>query len=160
MASSRQKYLLKVALIQRLPNSAGGFTKQVDPILNETETQLLTVQRLKIPSAHRAGNIMHGITGGEVILTLGSKGSVAVGAQGAWFVPAYQVQAVDTTAAGDAFIGAFISAYEGSLPEAVLVGNAAGALACTKLGAQPSLPSAAEVKAFMEKRDHLMIQAL
>lgn len=155
---------LKVALnpapAKPLPEA---LLKQVDfLILNETETQLLTGSAVEdVPSARRAGNIMHGITGGEVILTLGSKGSVAVGAQGAWFVPAYQVQAVDTTAAGDAFIGAFISAYEGSLPEAVLVGNAAGALACTKLGAQPSLPSAAEVKAFMEKeRSSISIQAL
>lgn len=155
---------LKVALnpapAKLLPDA---LLNQVDfLILNETETTLLTGLPVNdVPSARQAADIMHRKTGGDVILTLGSKGSVAVGAQGAWFVPAFKVTAIDTTAAGDAFIGAFISAYQNSMPEAVMVGNAAGALACTKLGAQPSLPSAAEVQAFMQKeQSSVQVQAL
>ncbi len=56
--------------------------------------------------------------------------------------PAFSVDPVDTTAAGDAFVGSFAVAFaEGkSLAEAVRCGNAAGALASTKPGAQPSMP--------------------
>ncbi len=155
---------LKVALnpapAKLLPDA---LLQQVDfLILNETETNLLIGLTVEdVPSARKAADHLHRKTGGDVILTLGSKGSVAVGAQGAWFMPAFKITAIDTTAAGDAFIGAFISAYQGSLPEAVLVGNAAGALACTKLGAQPSLPSAAEVQTFMQKeQSSVQVQAL
>ncbi len=57
-------------------------------------------------------------------------------------VPPFSITPVDTTAAGDAFAGGFaVALAEGqSLPKAVRWGNAAGALAATKLGAQPSLP--------------------
>ncbi|MFN3309231.1 MAG: PfkB family carbohydrate kinase, partial [Anaerolineales bacterium] len=62
-------------------------------------------------------------------------------------IPAHPVKAVDTTAAGDAFVGAFAVAWaEGkSLIEAARWGNAAGALAVTRLGAQPSLPTRQEI---------------
>jgi ribokinase len=64
-------------------------------------------------------------------------------------LPAFEVKPVDTTAAGDAFVGGFsVALAEGkSLREAVLYGNAAGALATTRLGAQTSLPSRNEVDA-------------
>jgi ribokinase len=57
-------------------------------------------------------------------------------------VPAFKVAPVDTTAAGDAFMGGFAVALAEGKPfaEAVRWGNAAGALATTKMGAQPSLP--------------------
>jgi sugar/nucleoside kinase (ribokinase family) len=66
------------------------------------------------------------------------------------------VEVVDTTAAGDAFIGGFAARVlesGGLLPEklveAVQYANACGALATTKFGAQPSLPTKAEVEKFM-----------
>jgi ribokinase len=64
-------------------------------------------------------------------------------------VPAFEVQAVDTTAAGDAFMGAFaVALAEGmTAHDALGWGNAAGALAVTTVGAQPSLPSRAELEA-------------
>ncbi len=78
-----------------------------------------------------------------VVLTLGPAGAVAANETGVWHTPAPSVQPVDTTGAGDAFCGAFcawLSAGE-SLAKAVEAGVAAGALAVTREGAQPSIPN-------------------
>lgn len=84
----------------------------------------------------------------KVVITLGEKGAYWFGPEGEGAVPSYKITAVDPTAAGDAFCGAFAVAYaQGrSMPEAVLMGNAAGALAATKLGAEPSLPTLKQVQ--------------
>ena len=66
-------------------------------------------------------------------------------------MPAHEITAVDTTAAGDAFNGALaVALAEGmSILEAARYGMAAGALACTKRGAQPSLPTRDAVENFL-----------
>ena len=89
-----------------------------------------------------------------VVLTLGSKGSVYVDAHTGdppMNVPPFPVAVVDTTGAGDAFCGAFAVAIAAgrSTVDAVRGGNASGALAATKPGAQPSLPTAREVDALL-----------
>jgi ribokinase len=78
-----------------------------------------------------------------VILTLGERGALLAQAGGTQAFPAFRVTAVDTTAAGDAFMGGLaVALAEGrSLAESIGWGNAAGALAATRLGAQPSLPT-------------------
>ncbi len=89
---------------------------------------------------------------GTVIVTVGSRGSVVVGADGAVrAVPAHPVAVVDTTAAGDAYCGALAAALAGGMPldEAVLRASAAGSLATTREGAVPSLPTAADVEALL-----------
>ena len=77
-----------------------------------------------------------------VALTLGSQGTMLFDGQQLETIPSIQVDAVDTTAAGDAFAGALAVDWvaRGSLTGAIRVGNVAGALAASKLGAQPSLP--------------------
>ncbi|MEA3334628.1 MAG: ribokinase [Chloroflexota bacterium] len=77
-----------------------------------------------------------------VVLTLGSQGALVLGLQGSQTVPAFPVQVVDTTAAGDAFVAGLAVAMAEGKPvfEAARWGNAAGALAATRFGAQPSLP--------------------
>jgi ribokinase len=84
---------------------------------------------------------------GTVIVTLGEAGALCRGRAGAHRVPGVRVDAVDTTAAGDAFNGALAVALAERRPlrEALAFANAAAALACTKRGAQPSLPTRAEV---------------
>jgi ribokinase len=69
-------------------------------------------------------------------------------------VPGFAVQAVDTTAAGDAFTAGLSTHYlrTADLLRAVRYANAAGALAATRLGAQPSMPQRAEVEAFLRER--------
>jgi len=90
--------------------------------------------------------------GGRVVTTLGAKGAVMHqrGAEIARAAPP-RVTAVDATGAGDAFVGAIcVALLEGMAPEAALrFACAAGALAATRPGAQPSLPTRAEVEALL-----------
>jgi ribokinase len=83
-----------------------------------------------------------------VIITLGAQGGVVWARGQATHIPARQVQVVDTTAAGDAFIGGLANALlkKMATTEAVRYANCAGALATMTLGAQPSLPTAAAVQ--------------
>ena len=88
-----------------------------------------------------------------VVVKAGSQGAVV--AQGGRLVrvPAFKIRPVDTTAAGDAFTAALALEFvKGTdLVEAARVANAAGALACLRLGAQPSMPTAAEVEQFLAR---------
>ncbi|MDF5725148.1 MAG: ribokinase [Rhizonema sp. PD37] len=88
------------------------------------------------------------------IIKLGAKGVFCVTPEETFFVPAFPVQTVDTTAAGDAFNGALAAGLfeKLSLHQAVIWGAAAGAIAATKPGAQPSLPNRATFDAFLKKR--------
>jgi ribokinase len=83
-----------------------------------------------------------------VIITLGEAGTLAWHGGKVVRVPGFAVDVVDTTAAGDAFNGALaVALAEGrALPDALRFANAAGALACTRRGAQPSLPARADVE--------------
>jgi ribokinase len=88
-----------------------------------------------------------------VIVTLGGEGVQVWEESGSTHIAAHPVKAVDTTAAGDAFVGAFaVALSHGRSPvEAARWGNAAGAVAVTRAGAQPSLPSRAEVEALLAR---------
>ncbi len=87
----------------------------------------------------------------NLIITLGEKGALIVSAEGRTNIPAYPVKAVDTVAAGDAFVGAFAAAIAQGLglAAAARLGNAAAAISVTRPGAQPSLPKRAEVDEFL-----------
>jgi ribokinase len=86
-----------------------------------------------------------------VIVTLGARGACAREDGRFALQPAFAVKPLDTTAAGDTFCGAFVAALsEGAaLVDALRRASAAGALACTRLGAQSSVPTRAEVDAFL-----------
>ena len=113
-------------------------------IPNESETSLLTGMPVGDQAeAETAAAALRESGVGTVILTLGDRGALLAREGETERFPAFDVTPVDTTAAGDAFVGGFaVALAEGqSLAEAVRWGNAAGALATTKLGAQPSLPN-------------------
>jgi ribokinase len=121
---------------------------------NETELSLLTNQPVQdISSAEKAGRILLARGAQNVIVTLGANGALIVSSQEVIHVNTYKVDVVDTTAAGDAFIGGFASGLLQNKPleEAVRYGCACGALATTKFGAQPSLPMKAEVENFINQ---------
>ncbi len=117
---------------------------------NETEAQIL-LGRVNIDSAAAAEKLLAmGVR--NVALKLGSEGVFLAGLDcPAQRVPAFPVKAVDTTAAGDCFNAAFAVALTRGKPpvEAARYGAAAAAISVTRAGAQPSLPSAAEVEAFL-----------
>lgn len=86
-----------------------------------------------------------------VVLKLGSRGCCIVNKEVSTIVSSHEVTAVDTTAAGDTFNGAFACALDQkrSIVEAARFANAAGALAVTKPGAQNSIPTRKEVEQFL-----------
>jgi ribokinase len=121
---------------------------QVDYLVpNQIELAMLTgYDDIEQAVAH-----LRGIGVRCVVVTLGEDGVLASSATGELRLPAHQVTVVDTTAAGDAFAGGLsVGLAEGlTLAEALALGNAAGALAVTRAGAQPSLPTRAEVNALI-----------
>ncbi len=121
-------------------------------IPNESETALLTGMPVGSQAeAEAAADALRKRGIGAVILTLGEQGALLARETGAHLFPAFDVTPVDTTAAGDAFVAGFAVALAESKPlaEAVQWGNAAGALATTKLGAQSSLPTRWALEMFL-----------
>ncbi len=110
---------------------------------NETEAAVLT--GASSPAA--AAEALREGGAATVVVTLGARGSLLVGAGGTLEVPAKRVRAVDSTAAGDAFLGALVAGLSAGEPvEAAAVrASAAGAIAATRPGAVPSLPSRRQV---------------
>ena len=117
---------------------------------NQTELELLSGQ----PDLERGMRALMERGVRNLVVTLGERGARWVSPAGTLDAPAFAVRAVDTVAAGDAFVGAFSAALAEGRPvqEALLRGNAAGALAVTRAGAQPSLPTRAELEAFLRER--------
>jgi ribokinase len=133
-----------------------AFLSRVDClVLNETETQILTdMQVTDLDTAERAAQMLVARGVPHVILTLGERGALLATEDRVDYVPADSVSVVDTTAAGDAFVGGLAVACTQGFPllEAVRYSTCAGTLAVTKLGAQTSLPSAEEVSKAYARR--------
>jgi ribokinase len=89
-----------------------------------------------------------------VLVTLGAQGVLWATRETRILVPAFPVEAIDTTAAGDAFNGGLAYALGRglSMAEAIRYANAVAAISVTRMGAQPSLPTGAEVAAFLAHR--------
>jgi len=88
-----------------------------------------------------------------VVITMGSKGVVAVTPEAQYHIPSYPVTPVDPTGAGDAFCGCFAATLSERKPieEVLQFANAAGALAVTIAGAEPSLPKRSDIEDFLIK---------
>lgn len=109
---------------------------------NETEATLISgIEVTDAASAERRTLVPRPGVGAAVI-TLAGQGSCVVTAEGASVTPPFPVEAVDTTAAGDAYAGYLGAALANgsTLADAVRLATAAGALTVTKQGASPSLP--------------------
>ncbi len=105
-------------------------------------------------SAHRAIRAIYAMGPKNVIITLGSEGSLIYDGSMIMRVDACKVEAVDTTAAGDTYSGVLASGIaEGkSLIEAVREANVAAAISVTRMGAQPAAPTRAEINEFKAKK--------
>ncbi|MEH7306995.1 ribokinase [Neobacillus drentensis] len=124
-------------------------------ILNETEVEVVTGIRIdKVEAQERAINwlINHGVK--AVILTLGEQGSHYYSTiESTILTPGFKVNAVDTTAAGDTFIGSFAAAKASGkgTKEALLFATAASAITVTRGGAQNSIPMKKEIEEFLQE---------
>jgi ribokinase len=123
---------------------------------NETETRaLVDIYPADEESCREAAKRLQEKNGCRyVVLKLGERGSYIYGDGVDTLVPPFKVDTIDPTAAGDAFTGTLAKAFAetGDIVAAARYGGASGALTCTKLGAQPSLPSAAEIDALMAEQ--------
>lgn len=111
---------------------------------NETETEILTgIKVVDEESMRKAAAKLHALGIKVVLITIGSKGSFYSMDGQSGIVPAFKVKAVDTTAAGDTFIGALSTVLKpdfSNLVEAITYGNKASSLTVQRFGAQPSIP--------------------
>ena len=144
------KVLLNPAPARELPDE---LLENIDFIVpNESELSLLTGMPVRgTESAIEAARRLQQKGTFKVIVTLGDKGVLYINQEEVIQEPAFLIETVDTTAAGDAFIGGLASSFASGkeLRESLRYACACGALACTKFGAQPSLPSAVDVDIFL-----------
>ncbi|VVM60307.1 Ribokinase [Pseudomonas fluorescens] len=120
-------------------------------IPNESEASALTGLVVdSLETAQAAATRLIAMGAGKVIITLGAQGSLFADGQRFKHFPAPVVKAVDTTAAGDTFVGGFAAALAGGQEEvqAIRFGQVAAALSVTRAGAQPSIPALSDVQAF------------
>jgi ribokinase len=144
-------------ILDPAPVPSGGISPAlygVDVLTpNEHEAALLAgTRRRQAPAVLATSLLARGPS--HVVLKLGGRGALAR-ADAGWTLraPAFKVKAVDTTAAGDAFTGALAVALgeRQQWGDALRFANAAGALCCTTLGAQPSLPTRADIGRLLRK---------
>lgn len=150
--SSHTQVILNPAPAQALPDELLTLLDMITP--NETETEILTgVKVVDEQSAQQAAQVFHQKGIKTVLITLGSKG-VYVSQQGqtSEIVEGFRVEAKDTTAAGDTFNGALMTALleDKPLAEAIRFAHAAAAISVTRQGAQPSIPTREETLNFLK----------
>jgi len=147
---SGTRVVLNPAPAQPLADDLLQLVDMITP--NETEAELLTGVKVDdMASAQHAADVLHSKGIKQVMITLGS--------QGVWFsqngegqqVLGFRVEAKDTTAAGDTFNGALLTAMqEGrALEPAIRFAHAAAAISVTRMGAQTSIPHRREVERFL-----------
>ncbi|MGH7309411.1 MAG: ribokinase [Candidatus Rokuibacteriota bacterium] len=150
LEAARRRRALTILNPAPPPDAPLPFLTLVDYLTpNEGEAERLSGAQVRDRAgAAQAAERLRGRGAGIVVATLGADGALAQGPDGQRHVPAFAVTTVDTTAAGDAFNGALaVAVAEGRGLEAALrFANATAALACTRRGAQPSLPSRDEVE--------------
>lgn len=152
------EYAVKIAKSRDIPvilNPAPGrplepsFIWLIDYLTpNETEAEILTGIKVNDDeTAKKAAHKLLNYGAKNVIITMGKRGAMLVTKEESLLMPAFEVNAIDATAAGDAFTGglAFALATGKELKEAVRFANGVAALAVTKMGAQPSMPTKNEL---------------
>jgi ribokinase len=136
-----------------------GLLPMVDVLTpNETELRVLAGADSDAKATREAPDLARALLARgcvTVVAKLGEAGAVGVAADAEWTWPARRVTAVDTTAAGDAWNGAFaVALAEGrSIADAGLFATAAATVSVTRKGAQPGMPTRREVESFLADKE-------
>lgn len=144
-----KRIVLNTAPAQKLPDSLLQKVNIVTP--NEIEAGILTDMKVEtIDDAEKAARILMDKGVENVVITMGKNGVFVMTPDRKEFIPSLMVKAVDTTGAGDAFNGGFVTALsEGKdIFEAARFGNIVGALSVTKVGTAPAMPYRADIDGF------------
>ena len=154
-AFKKAKELGKVTILNPAPAKEidDELLRVTDIIIpNETEAEVLTGVKVEsLEDAQKAGKVFLEKGVKYTIITLGSKGAAVITEDSCELVPAYKVNAIDTTAAGDSFIGGLSSKIQcdnltkENLIKSVSFGNKVSSIAVQRAGAQPSIPYLKEV---------------
>jgi ribokinase len=147
---NRVRVLLNPAPAHPIPDELLKLADFIIP--NEIELGTISGKPIsKKSSLAAAGRTLLNRGASNVIVTLGETGALIMDRTGKKYITAFKVKPVDTTAAGDAFIGGLAVALlsRKSVQDAVKYACACGALATTRFGAQPALPTAQDVMEFL-----------
>ncbi|MGI9146414.1 MAG: ribokinase [Chloroflexota bacterium] len=140
--------VLNAAPAQRVPRSLLRLADVV--ICNQVELAMLLGRAVTPGEEVLAARSLRGDSEQVLIVTLGERGALGVAADEVLEQPAYRVQVLDSTGAGDAFVAGFsIGLQSADLRAALRLGCAAGALATTRRGAQPAMAALADVSALI-----------
>lgn len=123
-------------------------------VINETECEIFTkILPIDEDTMNAAYSTLKGMGVGNLIITLGSKGSVCFTGGEKLNIKAHKINAVDTTAAGDTYVGSFASqlALGKSVEDSLTYASLCSALTCLKKGAQQSIPTKEEVIQYQNK---------
>lgn len=153
-ALQKSKELGKYTILNPAPavKLEDSIIENVD-LLTPNETELEILSGVKIESEDdikKAADVLIEKGVKELIVTLGSKGSLYINKDNTKLKKSYKVEAIDTTAAGDSYTGALAVAFaqDKNIDEAMDFASKVGALAVTKEGAQSSLPTMEDVNNF------------
>lgn len=122
---------------------------------NEHEASALAGMPIRsMDEVKTAAEVLHSKGVKTVVITMGHNGAYLSDQHGGRHIPPYHCEAIDTTAAGDAFAGAMAVRFveTGDIDEAVKWGNAAGAIAASRMGAQPSMGTREEINQLWSKQ--------
>ncbi|MGE7989707.1 ribokinase [Pseudomonas sp. NPDC089554] len=149
---ARGRELGKTVILNPAPASGplpADWFAHIDYLIpNESEAEALTGLSVNdLESARKAAEQLRQLGAGKVIVTLGAQGALFVSEDGSQHFPATPVKPLDTTAAGDTFVGGFAASLARGLEEgeAIVCGQRAAAISVTRAGAQPSIPYLAEL---------------
>lgn len=119
-------------------------------VVNETEIETICGRRIEDIGEAGAIDILLSMGAGTVILTLGKKGCVVKSKALHHHIPSFEVNTIDSTAAGDTFCGALVAQLSKGVDivEAIRFATAAAAICVTRIGAQPSIPKEADIRNF------------
>ncbi len=141
--------LLNVAPARKVDSQLLKFVNIL--VVNETEIELIAGQPVVKGSERQVIERVIAMGATTVILTLGASGCIIKSTNLYAVLPAFNVTPIDTTAAGDTFCGALVAKLSmgSDLLDAATFATAAAAICVTRVGAQPAIPTAAEVKQFL-----------